>query len=66
VGLTKVAIRTGRHTAAWKLARGVVIHKHGKDNYTKLKAYHSMSLLSWMRKVLEKVVTELLSEEAQR
>jgi hypothetical protein len=37
-----------------------------KDDYTKLKAYRSISLLSCMGKVVEKVVAELLAEEAER
>jgi len=53
-------------TAVWKQASGVVIHKPGKDDYTKLKAYLSISLLSCMGKVVENVAAELLSEEAER
>jgi len=56
----------GRHPAVWKRASGVVIRKPGKDDYTKLKAYRSISLLSCMGKVVEKVVAQLLSEEAER
>jgi len=66
VRLTRAAIRTGRHPAVWKRASGVVIRKPGKDDYTQLKAYRSISLLSCMGKVVEKVVAELLSEEAER
>jgi len=66
VRLTRGAIRTGRHPAVWKRASGVVIRKPGKDNYTKLKAYRSISLLSCMGKVVEKVAAELLSVEAER
>jgi hypothetical protein len=66
VRLTRAAIRMGRHPAVWKRASGVVIRKPGKDDYTKLKAYRSISLLSCMGKVVEKVVAELLSEEAER
>jgi len=44
----------------------VVIHKPSKDNYTQLKAYRSISLLSCMGKVVKKVAAELLSEEAER
>jgi len=62
VRLTRAAIRTGRHLAVWKRSSGVVIHKPGEDDYTKLKAYRSISLLSCMGKVVEKVVAELLSE----
>jgi hypothetical protein len=66
VRLTKAAIRTGRHPAIWKLASGVGIRKTRKHDFTRLKAYRSISLLSCMGKVVEKVVAELLSDEAQR
>jgi len=66
VRLTRVAICTGRHPVVWKRASPVVIHKPANDDYTKLKAYRSTSLLSCMGKVVEKVVAELLSEEAER
>jgi len=66
VRLTKAAIGKGRHPSVWKRASGVVIRKPGKDDYTQLKAYHSISLLSCMGKVVEKVVAELLSDEAER
>ena len=65
VGPMKEAIPTGRHPAVWKRAGRVVIRKTGKDDHTKLKAYRSISLVSCMRKVVENVVTEVLSEEAK-
>jgi len=64
--LTRAAIHTGRHRAVWKRVSGVVIRKPGQDDYTKLKAYRSILLLSCMGKVVEKVAAELLSEEAER
>ena len=64
--MTRAVIRTGRHPAAWKRANGVVIRKPGKDNYTKLKAYRCISLLSCMGKVFDKVAAELVSGEAER
>ena len=63
--LTRAAIRRGRHPAVWNWASGVVIRKRGKGDYTKLKAYRSISLLSYMGKVVEKVAVELLSEAAE-
>jgi len=66
VRLTRAAIPTGRHPAVWKRASGVVIRKPGKDDYTKLKPYRSISLLSCNGKLDEKVAAELLSEEAER
>jgi len=66
VRLTRAAIRTGRLPAVWKRASGVVIGKPGKDDYTKVNAYRSISLLSCMGNMVEKVAMELLSEEAER
>jgi hypothetical protein len=65
VRLTRAAIQTGRHPAVWERARGVVIRKPGKDDYTNLKAYRSISLFSCIGTVVEKVATELLSQEAE-
>jgi len=60
VRLTREAIRTRRHPAVWKNASGMVICKPGKDDYTKLKAYHSTSLCSCMGRVVKKEAAELL------
>jgi len=64
--MTRAAIGTGRHSVVWKRASGVVIRKPGKDDYTKLKAYRSISLPSCMGKVVENVAAGLVSEEAER
>jgi len=66
VGLTKAAVRTRRYPAIWKCVRGAVIHKPGKEDYIKLKSYQTISLLSYMGKVVEKLVPELLYNEAGR
>jgi hypothetical protein len=55
---------TGRHQLGLKRASGLVIRKRCKDDYTQLKAYYSRSLLSWMGKVVERVVAELMTDEA--
>jgi len=66
VGLTKAAVQTGRHPAFWKRESGVVILKPGMEDYTKLKSYRTISVVSCIGKVVEKVVAELLSDEAER
>jgi hypothetical protein len=66
VRLTSVVICTRRHPAVLKWASSVVICKPGKDNYKKLNAYSSISLLSCMGKVVENVAAELLSEKAEK
>jgi len=62
---TRAAIRPARHPAVWEEGSDVVIGTPGKDDYTKLEAYPSISLRSGMGKVVEKVAVELLSEEAE-
>jgi len=57
---------TRRHPVEWKRAGGVVIRKPSKDNYTKRKAFRSISLHSCMGKVVETVAAEMLSEESKR
>jgi len=66
VRLMKPAIRTGRYPEVWNWASGLVIRKPGKDDYTPMKANHSTLLVSCMGTVVETVLTELLSEEAER
>ena len=66
VALIRGAVRMGRQQALWKRARGVVICKPGKDHSTKLQEYLSISLLRCIGKVVEKVVVELFSQEAER
>jgi len=66
VGLTKAAVRTDRHPAIWKRASWVVIRKPGKEDYTKLNLYQTISLVSCMVKVVDKVVAELRSDVAKR
>jgi len=66
VRLTKTANRMGRHPSVWNQASGVVIHKPGNEDYTQLKANRSTLLLGCMGHVVEKVVAELLPDEAER
>lgn len=63
--MTKAAIGTGRHPVVWMRVSGVVIRKASKVDYTKVKVYRSISLMSGIGKVVEEVVAELLSEEAE-
>jgi len=65
--LTKADIRRGgRHPVVWKRASTLVIHEPSEDDYTLLKAYRSISLLSYLGNLVEKVVAEVLIEEAKR
>jgi hypothetical protein len=44
----------------------MVIRNPGKDDYTQLKAFRSVSLHNCTGKVVEKVTTELASEDVER
>jgi hypothetical protein len=45
---------------------GVVIRNPGKEDYTMLKSYRTISLLSCMGKAVGNVVAEMLSEEDEK
>ena len=64
--LAKHCLSLGHHPAVWKTARGVVIRKPGKPDYTQVKAYRVISLLPCLGKVIEKVVATRLTREAER
>jgi len=66
VGLTKAAVRMGRHPAVWKHTSGVVILNPETEDYTKLKQYRTISLLSCIGKVVEYIVVELLFDDAEK
>ena len=48
-------IRLGVHPDRWKVARGVVIPKPGKDDYPLAKAYRVIPLLNCLGRMVEKV-----------
>jgi hypothetical protein len=54
----------GLHRTVWKPVSGVGFLKRGKEDYTKLKLSRTISQLSCIGKVVEMIVAELLSEEA--
>jgi len=64
--LTRVALRTGRHPAVLLPVSCPVSPKLGKDNYTKLTAFRSISLLSCIGRVVHTVFTEPLPDEAEK
>lgn len=66
VGLAKAAVRMGPHPALWKWACRIAICKHRKDDCMKLMTYRSISPLSCIGKVVEKLVAKLLVEDAER
>jgi hypothetical protein len=66
VELGKTAIRMRQHPAVWMRPSGVVIRNPEKDPYTNIKASRSITLHSYIVRVVKIVVAELLAEVAER
>ncbi|EED14170.1 reverse transcriptase, putative [Talaromyces stipitatus ATCC 10500] len=65
VSLVKQCLRLGIHPRIWKIAKGVLLRKNGKTNYTLASAYRVISLLKCLGKVTEKLVAELITNFAE-
>ena len=65
VALIRTHIRLGVHPARWKLARGVVIPKPGKDDCSAVKAYRCILLPNCLGKIVEKVAADLISSHCE-
>ena len=62
VELIHACIRTGIHPQVWNTAKGVVLKKPGKPDYSNVNAYRVICLLNCLGKVLEKVVATMISK----
>jgi hypothetical protein len=62
----QAAFNIGHHPLAWRGAKGVVIPKPGKDDYSKAKSFRTISLLKVMGNIQERVVADFLSEHMER
>lgn len=67
IGMARQCFRLGVHPGAWKTAKGVLLRKPGKPDYTQVKAWRVISLLSCLGKVIEKLAAGLIADwcEAQ-
>lgn len=65
VDVIQAAIKTGYHPAIWRKARGVIIPKPGKNDYSKAKSFRTISLLNVMGKILERVVADFLNKHME-
>jgi len=64
--LVRAYIRTGYHQKIWKTAKGVVIPKPGKPDYTKVRAYRVISLLDVIGKLVERTAAHLIADHLER
>ena len=64
--LVRAYIRLGYHPKLWKTAKGVVIPKPGKPDYTKVRAYRVISLLDVISKLVERTAANLIADHLER
>ena len=61
IGVVQKSIQLGHYPAIWKTAKGVILRKAGKPNYTVSKAYRVISLLECLGKIVERVVARKIA-----
>jgi len=59
--LARQCFRLGVHPRTWKTAKGILLRKPNKPDYTLVKAYRVISLLNCLGKVVEKIAAEVIS-----
>ena len=63
--IVRACIRLGHHPELWKTAKGVVIPKPGKPNYSKVRTYRVISLLDVISKLLEWTAAHLIADHLE-
>jgi len=64
--IVRACIRLSHHPRIWKTAKGVVISKPGKPDYSKVRAYRVISLLDATSKLLVRTAAHLISDHLER
>jgi len=64
--IVRACIWLGHHPELWKTAKGVVIPKPGKPDYSKVRAYWVISLLDFISKLLERTAAHLIADHLER
>ncbi|ODM18159.1 hypothetical protein SI65_06030 [Aspergillus cristatus] len=65
VALTRQCFRLGLHPPVWKVAKGILLRKPNKPDYTAVKAYRVISLLNCLGKVVEKVAADAIAHHCE-
>jgi len=65
VQLVRACIRLGHHPKLWKTAKGVVIPKPRKPDYSKVGAYRVISLLDVVSKLVERTAAHLIEDHLE-
>lgn len=66
LAIVQQSVRLGYQPKRWKRARGILLEKVGKRDWSLVKSYRVISLLNCLGKVVEKVVAGLLSEYCEK
>jgi hypothetical protein len=66
IQLVRACIRLGYHPELWKTARGIVIPKAGKPDYSKVRAYRVICLLDVISKLVERTAGHLIADHLER
>jgi len=64
--LVRACIRLGHHQRIWKTAKGIVIPKLGKPDYSRIRAYRVISLLDVIAKLVERTAAHLIADHLER
>ena len=65
VALARQCFRLGLHPPVWKVAKGTLLRKPNKPNYTAAKAYRVISLLNCLGKVVEKIAADSIAHHCE-
>jgi len=66
VQLVRACIRLGHHPELWKTAKGIVIPKPGKPDYSRVRAYRVICLLDVISKLVERTAGYLIGDHLER
>ena len=58
--------RLGHHPEIWKTAKGIVIPKAGKPDYSRVRAYRVICLLDVISKLVERTAGFLIANHLER
>ena len=64
--LIQASINTAHFSSTFKSTTTIVLRKPGKPDYTKAEAYRPIALESTLGKLIESVITELLSHAVEQ
>ena len=65
IALARQCFRLGLHPPVWKMAKGVLLRKPNKPDYTAVKAYRVISLLNCLGKVVEKIAADAIARHCE-